>query len=73
MSEEIAVQRCPVCLWAVYVRRASGEQSVRLFIGYERARRAQLRTKLGPGDTVTAIKYDREDTQTPRNRGGRAT
>jgi len=64
MSDEIEVQRCPVCLWAVYVRRASGEQSVRLFIGYERARRAQ------PGDTVTAIKYDREDRQTPPNRGG---
>jgi hypothetical protein len=72
MNEEIAVQRCPVCLWAVYVRRADGRQSVRLFIGYERAKRAKLRTTLGPGDTVTAIKYDREDRQTPQNRGGRA-
>jgi hypothetical protein len=69
---EIEVPRCPVCLWAVYVRRADGRQSVRLCIGYERARRAELRTQLGLGDTVTVIKFDREDRQTPQNRGGRA-
>ena len=72
MSDEIEVQRCPVCLWMVYTRRADGTQTARLCIGYQRARRAKLRTKLGPGDTVTLIRFDREDRQTPPNRGGRA-
>jgi hypothetical protein len=72
MSEDIEVPRCPVCLWAVYLRRANGTQSVRLFTGYRDAWRAKLRTRLEPGDTVTAIKYDREDRRSPKNNGGRA-
>jgi len=70
MSDEIQVTQCPVCSWGVYHRRANGRHTIRFYAFSRHAIRAKLRTRLEPGDTVSIVKYDREDRTTPRNRGG---
>ena len=70
MTDEIKVDRPPVCVWVIYTTRADGQKSVRFCLGNRAAEKAKALTKLEPGDSVALIKYDREDTATPRNNGG---
>lgn len=70
MTDEIEVGGVPVCVWGVYVVRSNGRKTLRWCLGHRVAERAKARIKLEPGDTVSLVKFDREDRRTPKNNGG---